>query len=368
MKFILFYFLVFTSLYSNYLESKSCAECHQEIYNEHAKSMHHKSSIHKDPFHEAVKNKTTPDKYDCAFCHSPAASNLAALKSGEERPNNRSIEEVDGVSCFYCHQINKVFSAKHQNINFYGYKGGKATFFGNLSDADFSDKHNNQTNAIYKNSEVCMGCHSHKYNSFGVEICNSKTTPSEPTSDCIGCHMPKTSGSPVNVNKKGRSEYATHGFLGIRDSDFVKKAVDLELKQTQQGFALSIKNKMGHPIILQPMRLKYVQITAYRDDKIIWSNFKNSPTEDKDACFTITFKNSDGIEVLPPQAKDFLFKNNLGANQSKTINYEFPLKKGDIIIATWKSMISRNELIKELGLGDEYTKVYEGNSVKLTIK
>ena len=365
MKFLIFYFLIFSLLDAKYLDSKSCSECHQDIYNEHSKSMHHKSSIHKDIFHEVVKNKTTPAKYDCAFCHTPAANNLLALKTGDERPNNRSIEEIDGVSCFYCHQINKVFNAKHQNINFYGYQGGKPTFFANIVDPDVSDKHNSVSNEIFKNSTVCMGCHSHKFNKYDVEICNVKENIEEATSDCIGCHMSKTNGSPVNVNKKARTEYATHEFLGIRSIEMVRKAVDLKLTKTKDGFALTIKNKMGHPLILQPMRLKYAQTFITRENKIIWTNFQASPLEDKDATFTITFKNDEGLEVLPPQAKGFLFKNNLGSNQSKTIEYKIALKKGDKITTKWYSLIVRPELAKELGLGEEFLKIYEGNRAEM---
>lgn len=369
MKILTFYFLVFINLFASYLDSKTCAECHDNIYEEHKNSMHHISSIHKDTFHEIVKNKTTPEKYDCAFCHSPAAQNLLALKTGDERPNNRVTEEIDGVSCFYCHQITKVMEAKHQNINFFGYNGGKPTFFANIKDPDMSDKHeSNSNNVIYKNSSVCMGCHSHKYNSFGVEICNSKNEPSEPTSDCIGCHMPKTSGSPVKVDKKGRTQYVTHEFLGIRSSDMVKKAVELKLIKTKTGFNLQIENKMGHPIILQPMRLKYAKTTITRNDKIIWTNFKISPLEDKESTFTTTYKNDAGVEVLPPQAKEFLFKNNLGVGQLKTISYEIKLQKGDVITSKWYSLIVRPELAKELGLSEEFNKIYEGISIKLVIQ
>ena len=62
MKFIVFYFLIFICLNANYLDSKSCAEFHQDIYNEHSKSMHHNSSIFKNMFHKAIVEKASPDK------------------------------------------------------------------------------------------------------------------------------------------------------------------------------------------------------------------------------------------------------------------------------------------------------------------
>jgi hypothetical protein len=146
----------------------------------------------------------------------------------------------------------------------------------------------------------------------------------------------------------------------------VQKAVDLQLIKTKKGFDLIIKNKMGHPLILQPMRLKYVQTIVERKGKIIWKNFKISPLEDKVATFTTTYKNDSGVEVLPPQAKGFLFQNNIGIGKSKIINYEVVLKKGDVITSKWYSLIVRPELAKELGLGDEFLKVYEGTKVQIT--
>ncbi len=125
------YILLFSlSLNSKYLDSKSCKECHEDIYYEHSKTMHHKSSIFKDEIHKKIKDMTTPDEYSCALCHTPAAENLRDLITGKEQPNPKNKEQTDGVSCFYCHQITKVMELKHKNINFYNYKGEKKpTFF-----------------------------------------------------------------------------------------------------------------------------------------------------------------------------------------------------------------------------------------------
>ena len=97
-----------------YPSSESCNECHENIYREHKNSMHHKSSLFKDEVHQKVKNLVNEDKYSCAICHMPATKSLRAVMSGEEQPNPNKHRQTDGVSCFFCHQISKIYNAKAQ--------------------------------------------------------------------------------------------------------------------------------------------------------------------------------------------------------------------------------------------------------------
>jgi len=365
--------LIFFSLFLNgkYLDSKSCKECHEKIYNEHKKSMHHKSSLFKDEIHKKIKQITTPNKYPCALCHMPAVENLRDIITGKEKPDPKDKKQSDGVSCFYCHQITKVMKLKHKNINFYNYKGeNKPTFFGNLKKPDTSDKHKNSSNEIYKNSQVCMGCHGKKYNKNNLQICNAYNEIDK-TSDCIGCHMPKYLGGVTNLNKKARQEYTSHKFLGIRSSEMVKKAVELKIKLIdKQKLKLSIKNKMGHSIIMQPMRLKFVETTVERFGRIIWKNYNKYPIEDEKATFTILFQDEKKHQTFPPFATDYIYNNNLKANSSIDIIYNLPqLQKGDIIKSQWISYVIRPALASVLKLTDQSAlKKYLGASVKIEIK
>jgi len=362
---------VSTNLTAKYLDTKSCKECHDMIHYEHVTSMHHKSSIFQDSLHNKIKTKVSPKKYSCALCHTPGASNIRQLMTGEIQPDPKDKQLTDGVSCFYCHQITKILELKHKNINFYNYKGEtKPTFLGNLKNADTSDKHESASNPIYKNSQVCMGCHGKKYNKQQVQICNGYNEFNK-TSNCIGCHMPKVPGGVTKLNKRGREQYTSHEFLGIRSDKMVQKAVELHLAATKGSnmVELTIKNKMGHSIIMQPMRLKYVHTTITRDGQIIWSNFKNKPIEDKDATFTILFKDKDGNQSTPAAAHGYKFNNNLKANEIKTINYKTPkLKSGDIVKSTWISYIVRPTLANKLQLEDELKKQYRGKSVIIEVK
>jgi hypothetical protein len=368
MRIIILAILLLVSIQSKYLDSKSCKECHEDIYYEHINSMHHKSSLFKDIFHSSIKKLTTPNKYDCALCHTPGAINLRAIMEGSEKPSQTDKRQNDGVSCFYCHQITKVLETKHRNINFYNYKENtKPNFFGNIDDYADSDKHKSGSNEIYKNSKVCMGCHGKKYNKYNIQICNGYDEYNK-TSNCINCHMPKYPGGITKINKKGREQYTSHEFLGIKDEQMVKKAVKLMLKKIDNThIQLIIQNKMGHNIIMQPMRLKYVKTSITRDGKIIWQNFKDDPLEDKEATFTRLFEDNNKKQVLPPFAKNIKFDNNIKANSFKTIVYKVPqLKKGDIIKAQWISFVVRPSLAKKLKLTNkEFTKKYLGSDIEI---
>ncbi len=371
MKNIILTILLLVSIQAKYLDTKSCKECHDMIHYEHTNSMHHKSSIFNNSLHSKIKSKVSPKKYSCALCHTPGASNIRALMTGKEQPDQKDITQADGVSCFYCHQITKVLELKHKNINFYNYKGeGKPTFLGNLKNPDTSDKHESVSNKIYQNSAVCMGCHGKKYNKQNVQICNGYNEFNK-TSDCIGCHMPKAPGGVTKLNKRGREEYTSHDFLGIRSNKMVQKAVKLSLSANKGSDILevTIKNKMGHSIIMQPMRLKYINTIIIRDGETIWSNFKDNPMEDKKATFTILFKDKDGKQSTPAAASDYKFNNNLKANEIKTIQYNIPkLKSGDTVQSTWISYVVRPTLANKLQLDGEFIKQYKGKSVTIEVK
>lgn len=367
---IAFLLLLSMAIEAKYLDSQSCKECHEEIYSEHASSMHHKSSIFGDEVHKKVKELSAENNYVCALCHMPSTKNLSAMIRGTEQPDPSDKGQTDGVSCFYCHQISKVHHGKTQNINFSSaVADGKPTMFGNLNNPDTSDKHNAEHNEIYKNSEVCMGCHSHKENSHGFEVCNTKDQ-NDARSDCIGCHMPKANGGNEKFNKRGRDQYATHKFLGIRSDEMIKKTLKLELVYKDNNIELTIVNKMGHSIITHPMRLKFAKTVVKRGGKVIWSNFKESPIEDKEATFIIAFKDAQDNTAMPHNAIDYKINQNLKAMSSKVVKYSVPdLQKGDEIESTWISYVVNPQIAKKLDItSKEVVEPYVGVKESIVVK
>ena len=127
---------------------------------------------------------------------------------------------------------------------------------------------------------------------------------------------------------------------------------------------------MGHQILLQPMRLKYIQTIITRDGKVIWQNFKNSPYEDKEVTFSKLFIDKNGNQVYPPKAAAIKYYTNLDTFKSKTVTYNIPnLKKGDIVTSTWYSYPIRPSLAKKLDITQyKQTKRYIGDKITLEIK
>jgi hypothetical protein len=377
MRDIILLLLLLVSINAKYLDSKSCNECHENIYYEHSKSMHSNSSLFKDEFHRKMKERNFPKSYKCSVCHIPAANDLDKISSGKYQPSHTK-RQLDGVSCAYCHSITAIRKSHTQNSNKTTLnREGKLMVYGMLNNPGESDKHDSLSLPkrfnIFANSKVCMGCHSHKRNdSHDVEVCQvSSDIDNYKQTDCIGCHMPKFPGDLTKINKKGRLEYASHEFLGIRSDEMIKKAVKLSIKKIDNThIKLIIKNKMGHQILLQPMRLKYVKTTITRDDKIIWSNFKNSPYEDKEVTFSKLFIDDNGKQVYPPKASAIKYYTNLDTFQSKDVIYEVPkLQNGDEIKSVWISYPIRPTLAQKLDITDlANTKKYIGNSIKLKIK
>jgi hypothetical protein len=182
--------------------------------------------------------------------------------------------------------------------------------------------------------------------------------------------MPKNPGVVEKFNKKGRDEYASHEFLGVHSEKMVKKAVNLLLEQSDDGIDLTISNRMGHRIITQPMRLKFAKTVITRKGKVIWSNFKKSPLEDKEATFIIVFKDKDGKPTMPGNAVAYKINQNLEAVANKTVHYKIDnLQKGDEVTTTWISYIINPKIAKKLNITDKDTiRAYIGVEESIVIK
>lgn len=367
MKLITFILIVASLLQAKYISSKDCAQCHSDIYEEHIKSMHHNSTIFRDEVHKKIALATSKQSYECATCHMPSSPNLAEVMSDITKIDEKNPANQDGISCFYCHSIESIHEGKSNNINILADQK-VPTFFGNLKNPEQSELHKSAKNKIFENSQVCMGCHSHKENDYGIEVCNAKDE-FDGTSDCIGCHMKKTTGA-VEKNNKYRLTHANHTLLGVRSAVMVKEATTLALKQVDVGIELSIKNNMGHSIITQPMRLKFVKTTVTRGENIIWSNFSETPLEDKNATFVMILEDEQKNPTIPANARAYKVNLNLKANQSKNVTYNIAnLQKGDIVKSTWVSFTINPNIAAKLELSDkELLKPLFGDSKSITIE
>ena len=355
-------------LEAKYLDNHSCNECHEKIYEEYQVSAHAKGYF-TDELHRAIANRVSTKKYDCASCHMPMADNIEALINGDARPDINNKTHTDAISCYFCHTIAYVKTAHKQNINIKARqaKNFKPTLYGRLDNPDDSDKHSSSKNPIY-GKKVCMGCHSHEVNDNNVTIFRAMQEKQD-SIDCIKCHMPEISGGAEKMDKRSRGRHASHKFLGIHDKEFRKKGLDINISTTSNSIDIKLTNKMGHPLIIQPARVKYLEVKVLRDAKEIWRNYKNEPNEDKKAFFEYQFKDKDANKIIIPKTSHSRKTNNIEMKESKTISYkDVKLKKDDKIIVTLFVRFAKKDCQIVVSLKDEiFKKAYVMKSVELIV-
>jgi hypothetical protein len=283
----------------------------------------------------------------------PAANNLQDIINGKAKPNKKNTTNSDAISCYFCHTIAYVKKAHKFNINTKSRQASnyKPTLYGRLTNPEDSDKHSSVKNPIY-GKMACLGCHSHKLNDNNVTIFKAMDK-NQDSLECIKCHMPEVNGGVEKLDKRARGHHASHKFLGIRDAEFRKKGVDINITLSKNNLTVIIKNKMAHPLIIQPARAKYLDIKIKRDDKIIWHNYKKSPQEDKKGYFAYNFKRGNKKIIIPSKATTSS-ANNIEAKSTKIVKYKIPsLKKGDKIELKFWVRLAKDDCAKVIDLKDK---------------
>ncbi|MBU1667167.1 cytochrome c family protein [bacterium] len=347
--------LFLSSVFSQdkYMDNHSCNECHEKIYEEYQSSSHSKGYFNNE-LHRNIADKVSGKKYECATCHMPMADNLKELIEGTARPDKTNKTHTDAISCYFCHTIAYVKNAHKHNINTKARQAEnyKPTLYGRLENPDDSDKHSSSKNPVY-GKKVCMGCHAHKLNENNVTIFKAMDKEQE-SLECINCHMPELSGGAEKMDKRARGHHASHKFLGIYDKEFRATGIDMNISTKVDGIEVVLTNKMAHPLIIQPARVKYLEVKVLREGKEIWKNYINEPSEDREVFFEYRFKDREGKKVIIP-AKAYSFEvNNLEAKESKTVSYKTPrLQKGDVLKATMFVRFAKNDCQSVVMLTDE---------------
>ena len=348
-------FLIVLLLYSSgflqadYMDNHSCAECHDTIYDEFQSSMHAKGYFN-DELHRKIADAVSTEAYDCAVCHMPMADNLADLVSGKARPNRANKTHTDAISCYFCHTIAYVKKAHRFNVNIKAKQAEnyKPTLYGRLTNPDDNDKHSSVKNPIYV-KKVCTGCHSHKRNENNVTIFNAMDDALD-SQECVKCHMPELDGGSDKINKRARERHASHKFLGIHDVAFRKKGVDINISAKGEMLEVTLTNKMGHPLIIQSAREKYVRIVIQREGKVLWKNYLKSPTEDPQGYFASSFK-KEGKKIVIPATATSGTAHNLGTQEVKVLSYKIPvLKPADTIIVGLYMRLAKSDCAKAVKL------------------
>ncbi len=85
-----------------------------------------------------------------------------------------------------------------------------------------------------------MGCHSHKQNGHGLDVCRTDKRGAESRDEnCITCHMPKVKGSATNIRVSKRHAY--HGFAGvINRPELLSRYIDMGYRIGDGGFTTQL--------------------------------------------------------------------------------------------------------------------------------
>jgi len=329
MKYLFYFLLAVISLWANdkaysYAPSEDCKDCHTAIYNEFSGTMHANATPQKDPIHNAVWSKHPQNlkqqRYGCGKCHTPAADTLDAMK----RKGQKALPLADnpthqaGISCAYCHRILSIEQHKKHNTNIISPEPKK--YFGTLKEHIESPYHAiiTEGNAHMQNGNVCIGCHSHKMNKHGLNVCSTNIDNEMDGANCVSCHMPKVKGSVSEMHQT--ETHAFHGFSGSHfHSDMLRKYVDISLLRQIDNFIINIDNRTSHALLLHPLRLALLKVTVHREGKSI-------PLEKKYFARVI---GTEGKPAMPWMAKETIKDTMIKANEKRVVTYDFKLEKGD---------------------------------------
>ena len=328
-----------------FVKNKVCQECHPIIYDEYTKSQHNNSTIYKDPIHAAVWKKHPKNlkkkQYGCGKCHTPAADNLNDMitKGAQALPDAANATQNEGISCAYCHRIKSIEKHKRTNTNIIDPK--EKRYYGTLRQHMTSPFHEIATegNDHMRNGNVCIGCHSHKMNKHGLNVCSTNIANEMDGSNCVSCHMPQSGGSVSALNKT--ETHAFHGFAGTHShASMLSKYIDLSMVRNIETFTLNVDNRTSHALLLHPLRLAKLKVTVIRDGKRI-------DLEDK-VFVRVIGKN--GKPAMPWVADKEIKNSMLKANEKRAVKYSFSLQKGDTVEAVLGYYLVNPKVLPKLKL------------------
>ncbi len=332
----------------NFAPSEDCKACHTNIYDEYYTSMHANSTPQKDPIHGSVWDQHPKnlkfEQYTCGKCHTPAANNLDDMKAKGKKALVKADNPTHqtGVSCAYCHRIESIELHKKHNTNIISKK--EKSYFGTLKDNIDSPYHGIKTenNEHMANGNVCIGCHSHKKNKHGLNVCSTNIANEMDGANCVSCHMPKVEGSISDMRET--SKHAFHGFPGAHfHSDMMTKHVDISLLRQIDNFIVNIDNRTSHALLLHPLRTAVLKVNVVRDGK---------KTQLKDEVFVRVIGHK-GKPAMPWAASVTLKDSMIQANEKRATKYDFKILKGDRVEVVLGWFLVNPKALKALKLENE---------------
>ncbi|GDY02759.1 hypothetical protein LBMAG49_20880 [Planctomycetota bacterium] len=215
------------------MTSRYCAECHPDIYAEHAMNTHGRAFT--DP---EVRLATGNFEHgDCIRCHTPRP----VFETGiGQNPQRRYTNLEEGNTCMTCHW--------RQGVDYASFRGG----------GDCKTAFDPRVGTV----ESCATCHRNHGTPYQWEKSpNGKAAGNQ----CIDCHMkeierPIAVGGPV---KKVKS----HVFPGARSESQVRKAYDYQAKLIGNEVIVTITNRgAGHNFPTELKQRSLESLVVVRDE------------------------------------------------------------------------------------------------------
>jgi len=332
-----------------FASSEDCKACHTKIYDEFSVSMHANSTPQKDPIHAAVWNKHPKNlkfqQYTCGKCHTPTADNLDDMltKGRNALPLVDNQTHQTGISCAYCHRIQSIeLKDTPSNTNIISTQEKK--YYGTIKDNLASPYHDIMTtgNEHMADGNVCVGCHSHKKNKHGLNVCSTNIDNEMDGANCVSCHMPKVEGSVSDLHVT--ENHSFHGFPGSHfKSDMLTKHVDISMIRQINNFVVNIDNRTSHSLLLHPLRVVVLKVSVTREGKT---------TKLKDEVF-VRIIGHDGKPAMPWKASTTLEDTMIQANEKRVIKYDFKILKGDKVDIVLGWFLVNPKALKALKLENE---------------
>jgi hypothetical protein len=351
MKLFLFLSLLLSFSYANdkaFTSSEECKVCHTVIYDEFKGSMHANSTPQKAPIHKSVWVKhpqnLKQERYGCVKCHTPAADDLNSMKTKGKKalPIMQNETHQEGISCAYCHRIKSIELHKKHNTNIM--TSTEKNYFGTLANAIESPYHGivNKGNEHMRNGNVCIGCHSHKKNKHGLNVCSTNINNEMDGANCVSCHMPQVTGTVSNMNET--KKHAFHGFAGSHfHSEMLTQYVDISLLREINNFIVNIDNRTSHALLLHPLRTAVLKVSVTREGK---------STQLKDEIF-VRVIGHNGKPAMPWVASTTLKNTMIQANEKRSVKYNFNIRKGDRVDVVLGWFLVNPKALKALNLENE---------------
>lgn len=224
------------------VDASDCVDCHADIVSEWLEDNHRLSYSNK-----YFQAGFALDHHDfCRHCHAPRAL------TGNEPAG---VARDDGIDCAVCH-----------------IRGGKV--IATRVTRAGQEAHAEQAFPMMAKSEYCAYCHQFRFPdvpllpkvAFDPAMFMQKTfdewrasTAYEQGIGCMECHM------PLVPNSKGDGRHRSHRFLGLRDLDFVRSAIRVEVEAARRSSYVSVyiridPHGVGHAFptgdVLRQLRLE----------------------------------------------------------------------------------------------------------------